>query len=88
MSTPNHRIDHGVFCVWQYNGPGKKARGFWHGDDPVLVPLWAYALRSPMPGAPSSSFWETSRAKGGFVDEASAVNAARAVIEARERGAA
>ena len=86
--SATHRIDYGSFCVWKYNGPSKKARGFWHGDDPVLVPLWAYALRSPMPGDPSSSFWETSRAKGGFASEEAAVNAARAIVAERERATA
>jgi len=75
-----HRIDHGDFCVWKYNGPGKKARGFWHGDNPIVTPLWAYALRSKC-----GTFWETSRAKGGFADEESAVNAARAVLTASAR---
>lgn len=75
----NHRIDHGGFCVWAYNGPSKKARGFWHADLAIDRPMWAYALRSKC-----GTFWETSRAKGGFLDEESAVNAARVVIaEAR-----
>lgn len=74
-----HRIDHGAFCVWKYNGPGKKARGFWHGTDPILVPTWAYALRSKC-----GTFWETSRAKGGFADEQSAVDAARAAVKGRQ----
>ena len=73
-----HRIDYGAFCVWKYNGPSKKARGFWHGDDPILQPMWAYALRSKC-----GTFWETSKAKGGFTDEESAVNAARAAVEGR-----
>lgn len=77
MAT-THRIDHGAFCVWRYNGPGKKARGFWHGDTAVDAPLWAYALRSR-----DGSFWETSRAKGGFPDEAAAVAAARQAVESR-----
>lgn len=70
-----HRIDHGDFCVWKYNGPAKKARGFWHGDNPIMVPTWAYALRSRC-----GTFWETSRAKGGFADEADAVAAAREAL--------
>lgn len=78
-----HRIDYGDFCVWKYQGPGKKARGFWHSDDPVLVPLWAFALKAPMPGMPGQFYWETSKAKGGFADEASAVDAARSVLLAR-----
>lgn len=73
-----HRIDHGAFCVWRYNGPGKKARGFWHEDLSISQPMWAYALRSKC-----GTFWETSRAKGGFADEESAVNAARAAVEGR-----
>lgn len=73
-----HRIDYGAFCVWKYNGPGKKARGFWHGDEPILQPIWAYALRSKC-----GTFWETSRSKGGFTDEESAVNSARAALEGR-----
>jgi len=75
--TP-HRIDHGGFCVWKYNGPGKKARGFWHADLSINQPMWAYALRSK-----DGTCWETSRAKGGFADEASAVSAARAALENR-----
>jgi hypothetical protein len=75
-----HRIDHGAFCVWKYNGPGKKARGFWHADMDISQPLWAYALRSN-----DGTYWETSRAKGGFRDEQSAVNAAQAVVSAREQ---
>jgi hypothetical protein len=70
-----HRQEHGDFCVWKYSGPGKKARGFWHADLTIVQPMWAYALRS-MDG----TFWETSRAKGGFVDEESAVIAARAAL--------
>lgn len=23
-----HRIDHGEFCIWKYNGPGKAKGGF------------------------------------------------------------
>lgn len=72
----NHRVDHGAFCVWEYNGPSKRAHGFWHGDNPIDRPMWAYALRSKC-----GTFWETSRAKGGFPDEELAVNAARTVIE-------
>jgi hypothetical protein len=82
----NHRVDHGEFCVWKYNGPGKKARGFWHGNDPVLVPMWAYALKAPMPGQPGQFFWETSRAKGGFVDENAAIVAAQIAVARRHRG--
>jgi hypothetical protein len=73
-----HRTDYGEFCVWSYNGPGKKARGFWHGDNPIVYPMWAYALRSKC-----GTFWETSRAKGGFPDETSACDAARAAVAAR-----
>lgn len=74
----HHRIDHGAFCVWMYNGPSKRARGFWHEQDNIDKPMWAYALRSR-----DGSFWETSRAKGGFADEESAVSAARAAVEGR-----
>ena len=77
----NHRIDHGQFCVWKYNGPGKRARGFWNAHLAIDTPMWAYALRSKC-----GTFWETSRAKGGFSDEESAVNAARAVIAERQVG--
>lgn len=83
MVATTHRIDHGAFCVWKYNGPGRKARGFWHGDNPIDQPMWAYALRSK-----DGTFWETSRAKGGFADEASAVAAAQAVVAERQKGAA
>ena len=72
--TP-HRTDHGPFCTWKYNGPSKKARGFWHQDLSIPCPMWAYALRSPM------GFWETSKAKGGFTDEQSAIEAARMVVQ-------
>lgn len=73
-----HRIDHGAFCVWKYNGPGKKARGFWHTDLNIVQPMWAYALRSKC-----GTFWETSRAKGGFESEDAAVAAARAAVGQR-----
>ena len=73
-----HRIDYGGFCVWQYNGPTKKARAFWHGDNPLVQPIWAYALRSR-----DGSFWETSRAKGGFLDQDAAVSAARNALAER-----
>jgi len=79
----SHRIEYGTFCVWSYNGPSKRARGFWHGDSPIDRPMWAYALRSP-----DGKFWETSKAKGGFTDEASAHAAATAAVVDRARGAA
>jgi hypothetical protein len=74
-----HRRDHGRFCTWQYSGPGKRARGFWHGDNQITQPLWAYALRSTC-----GTFWQTSRAKGGFQDEAEAIRAAEAAISCHE----
>ena len=73
-----HRIDHGQFCVWKYNGPGKKARGFWHGDQSIEHPMWAYALRSQ-----DGTFWETSKAIGGFLDEESAIRAAQVAVAKR-----
>lgn len=73
------QIDYGAFCVWEYKGPSHAARGFWHGTDPVLSALWAYAFRSPCGTA-----WESSRATGGFSDEQSAVNEARRVLAARQ----
>jgi hypothetical protein len=78
-----HRTDYGLFCVWKYNGPGKRARGFWHGDSPINTPLWAYALRSYALGP--SGYWETSKAKGGFLDESSAIIAAKAAVAQRKQ---
>jgi hypothetical protein len=86
MTNKSHRIDHGAFCVWQYNGPAKKARGFWHGDNPILCPMWAYALRSPRAGVQGEFFWDTSRAKGGFDSENAAVTAAQATLASRQNG--
>lgn len=85
-AAAQHRVDHGEFCVWKYNGPGKKARGFWHGHEPIACPLWAYALKAPMPGQPGSFFWQTSQAKGGFVDENAAIVAAQIAVARRQRG--
>lgn len=82
-TNASHRIDYGEFCIWAYKGPSKKARGFWHGDDPELCSVWAFALKAPMPGTPGQFYWQTSRAKGGFADPESAIAAARAVIAAR-----
>lgn len=80
MTKSNHRTDHGQFCTWCYNGPGRRARGFWNAHIPIDKPMWAYALRSA-----DGTFWETWRSKGGFVDEASAINAAREALEGRAK---
>ena len=75
----NHRTDHGPFCTWAYNGPSKRARGFWHSDGSTPdKQVWAYALRSKC-----GTFWETSRAKGGFPDESTAIRAANAALADR-----
>lgn len=69
------RVDYGSFVVWSYKGPSKAPRGFWHGDNPVDREVWAYAPKS-------GDIVETSRSRGGFPTEASAANAARAVLSA------
>jgi hypothetical protein len=74
----SHRNDHGPFCTWAYNGSSKRARGFWHGDNPLVQPTWAFALRSAC-----GTFWETSRAQGGFPDESTAIRAANAALANR-----
>lgn len=74
----NHRNDHGDFCTWQYNAPAKRARGYWHGTDPIMRPLWAYAMRSTC-----GTFWDLSSGESGFDDEESAINAARCALATR-----
>jgi hypothetical protein len=76
--VPKHVSDYGDFCVWPYQGPSKKARGFWHGDSPTDQTMWAFALKAPLLG-----HWETSQAKGGFTDELAAVRSARQALARR-----
>ena len=75
-----HRIEFAEgFCVWTYAGPGRRARGFWHPDLTMTTPMWAYALRSPC-----GTFWETSRARGGYNSQGEAIAAAKASLSRRK----
>ena len=65
-------IEHDGFCIWSYDAPAKTARGFWHGDDFIIKPEWAYALRSSC-----GTFWRTSEAVSGFATEEAATEAGR-----------